>query len=289
MEPADLRRAVPAAMSTVSAVGLRVDDAVVLRDSDKVMLRVLPCDVVVRIEHAARGTAQFELEIAQALATAGAPAAALDARVEPRVYRSDGFAMTLWTHYENDPSRPITAAEYARALERLHAAMRGVAATVPHLTERVAGAESIVADPDVSPALADEDREFLATVLPDLTRKVRTSSEQVIHGEPHPGNILRTNDGPIFIDLETCIRGPIEFDIAHAESFTGAEIDLRALDVAEHYVGADSELVRSCVLLTLALITTWRWHRDDQLPDGRGLGVEWLRELRSRLDEGSGE
>jgi len=39
--------------------------------------------------------------------------------------------------------------------------------------------------------------------------------EQLLHGEPHPGNVLGTKDGPLFIDLETCCRGPIESGLAH--------------------------------------------------------------------------
>jgi hypothetical protein len=32
------------------------------------------------------------------------------------------------------------------------------------------------------------------------------------------------------------------------------------------------------------MITTWRWDRDDQFPDGRRLGVEWLGQIRAALD-----
>jgi hypothetical protein len=34
----------------------------------------------------------------------------------------------------------------------------------------------------------------------------------------------------------------------------------------------------------LAMIATWRWERDDQLPNGRQLGTEWLNQLRTALD-----
>ena len=30
----------------------------------------------------------------------------------------------------------------------------------------------------------------------------------------------------------------------------------------------------------LAMITAWRWDRDDEFPNGHRLGVEWLSELR---------
>jgi len=45
--------------------------------------------------------------------------------------------------------------------------------------------------------------------------RTATTAEQLLHGEPHPGNVLSTKNGLVFIDLETCCRGPVEFDIAH--------------------------------------------------------------------------
>ena len=87
----------------------------------------------------------------------------------------------------------------------------------------------------------------------------RGGPEQLLHGEPHPGNLLFTTEGPLFIDFETCCRGPVEFDLAHAPD-----------DVVEHYAGADGELLRACRMLVLAMITTWRWDRDDRSPTGAG-------------------
>jgi hypothetical protein len=43
-------------------------------------------------------------------------------------------------------------------------------------------------------------------------------------------------------------------------------------------------LLRECRLLVLAMITAWRWDRDDQLPNGRQLGAEWLSQIRAALD-----
>lgn len=33
----------------------------------------------------------------------------------------------------------------------------------------------------------------------------------------------------------------------------------------------------------LAMITAWRWDRDDQLPNGRRLAQEWFSELRALM------
>src|SRR6266496_1245246 len=40
----------------------------------------------------------------------------------------------------------------------------------------------------------------------------RGAAEQLLHGEPHPGNVLTTKNGLLFIDLETCCMGEVEFD-----------------------------------------------------------------------------
>jgi Ser/Thr protein kinase RdoA (MazF antagonist) len=262
-------------MSTASALDLRVDDAVVLHDSNKLTLRLLPCDVVARVAHVAHQVAQFEVELARRLAETESPLAALEPRVEPRVYERDGFVVTLWTYYEPVAPRELSPAEYANALERLHAGMRKLDVTTPHFTDRVAEAQRLVASRDRTPALGDADRELLSTTLLSLRRAIgdRGAAEQLLHGEPHPGNVLSTKVGLRFIDLETCCRGPIEFDLAHVPE-----------EVSERYPDVDHELLRECRILVLAMIATWRWDRDDQLPNGRQLGTEWLSQIRAALD-----
>ena len=197
--------------------------------------------------------------------------AELEPRVEPRVYVRDGFAVTLWTYYEPVPPRDIAPAEYAQALERLHAGMRQIDLTAPHFTDRVAEAQWLVGNRAQTPELADADRELLGNTLRSLRRAIvdRGAPEQLLHGEPHPGNLLRTKKGLLFIDLETCCRGPVEFDIAHAPD-----------EVSEHYPACDQDLLRECRVLMLAMITAWRWDRDDQLPNGRQRGAEWLNQIR---------
>ena len=272
MRASDVARAVDAGVSTANALELRVDDAVVLHNSNKLTLRLLPCDVLARIAPAAEQVAQFEIELAQRLAESGSPVAALEPRVEPRVYERDGFVVTLWTYYEPAAPREVSPADYADALERLHAGMRRLDVPAPHFTDRVEEAQLLVASRDHTPALTDADRELLGNTLRSLRRVIgeRGGAEQLLHGEPHPGNVLTTKNGLLFIDLETCCRGPVEFDLAHAPE-----------EVSEHYPGVHQDLLRECRILVLAMITTWRWDRGDQLPNGRQLGTEWLNQIRA--------
>jgi hypothetical protein len=275
MQASEIPRAVAAATWAASSCDLTVDDAIVLHDSNKLTLRLLPCDTLARVAPVAQQDLQFELELAQRLAAAGCPVATLERRVHPRVYERDGFAVTLWTYYAPATLRAVAPFDYASALERLHAGLRTLALPTPHFMERVAEAQQLVASRDQTPALAEVDREFLGATLRNLRRVIgeHGAAEQLLHGEPHPGNVLSTQHGLRFIDLETCCRGPVEFDLAHAPDA-----------VSEQYPGLNRELLRECRLLVLAMVTTWRWDRDDQFPDGRQLGIAWLSQLRAALE-----
>ncbi|MGW3359304.1 phosphotransferase enzyme family protein [Streptomyces bungoensis] len=266
-------------MAIASSLGLAVDDPVVLHDSNKLTLRLLPCDVVARVAPVADQVARFELDLAQRLVASGCPVAAPEPRVEPRVHERDGFVVTLWTSYATVPHREVSPAGYAGALQRLHAGMRTLDVPAPHWTDRVERARRLVADRDRTPALADADRKLLGDTLRDLGRAVgaRGGAEQLLHGEPHPGNVLGTENGPLFVDLETCCRGPVEFDLAHAPE-----------EVGEHCPGGDRDVLRDCRILVLAMATAWRWDRDDQLPDGLRWGREWLSRIRAALESEGG-
>jgi len=243
-------------------------------------VRLLPCDVLARVAHVAHQAgvkAEFEVEVARRLAETDSPVTALEPRVDPRVYVRDGFAVTLWTYYEPVLPRDVAPAEYAQALERLHVGMREIDLTAPHFTDRVAEAQWLIGNRAQTPELGDAGRELLSNTLRKLRWAIgqRGASEQLLHGEPHPGNLLRTKNGLLFVDLETCCRGPVEFDIAHAPE-----------EVSEHYPAANQDLLRECRILMLAMIATWRWDRDDQLPNGRQLGTEWLSQLATLTSGG---
>ena len=275
MHVSEAPRAVAAAMSIASSLGLRADDAIVLHDSNKLTVRLLPCDVVARVAPGAHQIAQFEIELARRLAESGSPVTAADPRVEPRVYQRDGFTVTLWTYYEPAAPGEVSPAGYANALGRLHAGLRELDVHVPHFTDRVEQAQQLVASRGDTPALADADRRLLGDTLRSLRQMIgdHGAAEQLLHGEPHPGNVLTTKNGLLFIDFETCCRGPVEFDLAHAPE-----------EVSGHYPGLDQDLLRQCRILVLAMITTWRWDRGDQLPNGRQLGTQWLGQIRAALD-----
>jgi Ser/Thr protein kinase RdoA (MazF antagonist) len=264
-------RAMAAATYLVGTLDLPVNDAVVIHNSNKLALRLLPCDVFARVAPVGQEVFALEVEVAQRLAALASPVVALEPRVDPRVYDGDGFALTLWTYYETVTLDRATPAEYADGLQRLHAGMRNVEITAPHFMERVAEAVRLVASRDKTPALADADRLLLLSTLQSARDQIqsRGAAEQLLHGEPHPGNVLSTQDGPLFIDFESCCRGPIEFDVAHLPEAVSA-----------NYPDVDQVILEQCRRLVLAMVAAWRWDVRDEFPDGRQHGRDILTLLR---------
>lgn len=289
MHPSELPKATAAALAIASELDLTAEDAVVLNDSDQIAVRLLPCDVVAMVapttlwDAGAESGAAFTVELAQRLAETGSPVAALEPRVEPRAYMRDGFVATLWTYYENepfpDPDEPATAddtawTDYATALARLHAGMRRIDIRSPHCTDRIDGAQRLVDSRDLTPDLADADRQLLSNTVRDMRRSIiqRGAAEQLLHGEPHPGNVLRTKTGLVFIDLGTACRGPVEFDLAYVPE-----------PVSDQYPNVDQDLLRACRVLMLAMVAAWRWNRDDHFPNRDHWRRILLTDLRAAL------
>ena len=258
MQPSAMQRALAAAVAIASALGLPVDDVIVLHDSNTLTARLLPCDIVARVAPIAHQVAQFEIDLARRLAETHSPVAALDPRAEPRVYERDGFVVTLWTYYKPVTPREVAPTDYANALERLHADMRQLDVRTPRFTDRVEEAQLLVDSSNLTPDLADADRGLLIATLRSRGEAIidRGAAEQLLHGEPHPGNVLSTKSGPLFIDFETCCRGPVEFDLAHVPE-----------NVSARYAAADEDLLMECRGLVLAMVAAWRWDPGDQFLD----------------------
>ena len=260
-----------AATALAAELHLRVDDAVVIHNSNKLALRLLPCGVLARVALAGQEAAALEVELALRLAGTASPVAALEPRVEPRVYERDGFAVTVWTYYEAVAPDLGLPGAYADVLQRLHTGMRSVEIATPHFLDRAAEAERLVTDRDETPALAEADRHLLLSTLQGARERIRNrgAAEQLLHGEPHPGNLLSTCDGLLFIDFETCCRGPIEFDVAHVPE-----------EVSARYPNVDQVLLAECRRLVLAMVAAWRWDIRDGFPDGHQHGRDILSLLR---------
>lgn len=185
MEASHVRRAVEAAQSTARALGLPVDDAVVIHNSDRIAVRLIPCDVLARIApHTWEDGLQFEAEVARRLAETDSPVGALEPRAEPRVYLRDTFALTLWTYYEQVGA--LAPADYADALIRIYAGLRQIDLAAPHITDRVAAWAEEVDNRAQTPELPGPDRALLSNTF-HRVRNVMSrwdTGDQLLHGEP---------------------------------------------------------------------------------------------------------
>ena len=272
IQASDVPRALAAAMSTASALGLRADGATILQASNRLTVRLVPADVVARVALPTHEAAAFEVRLAARLAATDGPVGLLDPRVAPRVFEHDGFTVTFWTYYEPRTAGEVPPAEYADALSRLHAGMKRVRVRTPRFTDRVREARQLAGSEDRTPGLGDAERALLMRTFERAMAAIagRRAAEQLLHGEPHPGNVLNTRQGPLFIDLETACRGPIEFDLAHVP-----------LEVSESYPGIDHALLDDCRGLVIAMIAAWLSDRDDRFPSGTEAVAQLLAAVRS--------
>ena len=190
-----MRRARDAAMEVASELDLAVADARALHNSNKLALCVPP-----RTSWPgwlSPGSRSFRQTRDRPSACRGRSSRGeFEPRVEPRVYQRHGFAVTLWTYYEQTRQQ-VLPADYAKALERLHAGMAKIDVTVPHFLDRVAEAQQLAESRDRTPELGDSDRKLLSRTLRSQRRAIsqRLSAEQLVHGEPHAGNLLSTRAG----------------------------------------------------------------------------------------------
>jgi aminoglycoside phosphotransferase (APT) family kinase protein len=260
-----------AATALAAELGLHADDVVLVHNSNKLALRLLPCDVFVRVALGGQDVAAREVELARQLSATSSPVAALEPRVEPRSYGRDGFTFTWWTYYESMAPGPGWPGDYAEALAGLHRGLRSVEMVTPHFLDRATEAERLATHRDETPALAEDDRQLLLSTLQDARERIRSrgAAEQLLHGEPHPGNLLNTPEGLLFIDFETCCRGPVEFDVAHVPQHVSA-----------HYPDVDPVLLAECRRLALAMVAAWRWDVRDEFPHGPRHGRDILAILR---------
>jgi len=80
------------------------------------------------------------------------------------------------------------------------------------------------------------------TLTEDLLKQIRTAYERTgnvdnirLHGDCHPGNILWTDQGPHFVDLDDCRSGPAIQDIWMLLSGDRLEMQTQLIDIMEGY------------------------------------------------------
>jgi hypothetical protein len=210
--------AVAAARGVAAAHGLPVHDVRVLHDGANVVLRLFPAPVVVRVAtltpllrpDPARSFAR-EVELAGALAAAGAAVVPPSDLLPPGPHRNGDTVLSFWTAVDVVPDVP-SPAQAGAALAGLHEALADVPpegtpldTPLDDLTVFVAGATDWGLTAEQAGRLAER----LAAVRPRLDGDVRQ-----LHGDAHPGNLLATPAGWLWCDLEDTCPGPLAWDLA---------------------------------------------------------------------------
>jgi len=195
------------------ALGLTVDDPVVLKDSLNLLVWLRPSSVVARIPvltGLVRGPEALadSLVLARFLADAGVPVSPPSDEVEPGPHvGATGRAMTLWRHLDVR-YEPVDPAAAGRSLRRMHEVAATYDGPLRHAgpVEEIERLAALLAphQPDAAAHLLQL-RESIA--LPD-------GPVQAVHGDAHLGNVAMTSGGLCWLDWEESWRGPIAWDLA---------------------------------------------------------------------------
>jgi len=198
---------------------LRLDaaGADLIRFGQNAIYRLRGQPYVVRIARTVEtADVNIEVRVAKWLADAGFPATALaDIDHLDQPIEVGGRVVTVWEYVPQGPQRP-TVSDLGRILRCLHQLTPPADLELPafrplrNIPRRLALAPSSVKKADI---------EFLRQRAEELDEAYAGLSFELppgpIHGDAHPGNLMRTETGGIVIgDLECFATGPREWDIA---------------------------------------------------------------------------
>jgi Phosphotransferase enzyme family len=240
-ENPDAARALAAARAVALAHSLAFDEAVVVAAGSNVLVRLAPAPVVARVM---TGTAILHGDVERWLTGEVAAGAFLGERglavsptdlLPPGPHEQDGLWMTFWDFVEHDRSPPLPRAdELGGALRELHSAFAdfpGGAGLEP-LSEVRDWLDALLAGLAPSPTLTAQHRHALRAQLRSLSPAVFESAlpAQAIHGDASMSNLLRTDAGLLWNDLEDVCVGPVHWDLA------GLVAEARARGAGEPFV-----------------------------------------------------
>lgn len=202
-------RALRAARAVAHAYGLACEDAVVLPGGSNVLVHLKPTPAVARVMTATavlhndmESWLAREVAVGQFLGERGL-AVAPTSLMPPGPHQRDGLWMTVWDYVPHEPVVP-GASELGHSLRQLHAAL----AEFPGELEPLMGINEWLG------RLIETDS--LHAELDELTPRVFDSSlpAQPLHGDASVTNVLRTDNGLLWNDLEDVCSGPVEWDVA---------------------------------------------------------------------------
>jgi spectinomycin phosphotransferase len=164
---------------------------------------------------------------------------------EPAIRVDDGHGLAVFPYVAGDPGRwgqamaPDDRLRLVRLLAELHRSERMVAPALPRRGLEVPGRQSLDAAlqsldrPWDGGPLSEAARRQLASHADDIAGWLasldrfaaavdsRGSEAVITHGEPHPGNLIRTRDGFALVDWDTVAAARPERDLWMLDDSTG--------------------------------------------------------------------
>lgn len=215
---------IAAAQAVAREHGVACDEAVPIAAGSNVLVHLKPAPVVARVM---TGTAVLHDDPERWLAGEVAVGAFLAERTDlvvaptdllpPGPHARDGLWMTLWTFVAHDAQAPPPAPqELGRSLRGLHAALAGFPGDLPPLSGVRDWLERLLGELRPSPGLTRGDLDRLRARMDAVTPTVFESAlpAQALHGDASISNLLRTDGGLLWNDLEDVCTGPVGWDVA---------------------------------------------------------------------------
>jgi hypothetical protein len=200
------------------------DEAVRIAAGSNVLVHLKPAPVVARVM---TGTAILHDDVEQWLGREIAVGAFVAERSDlvvppsdmlpPGPHEQDGMWMTMWQFVPHDAEAPLPEPrELGRSLRRLHAVLADFPRDLAPLSETSDWLQRLLAELSASPWLTQEDIDWLRFKLDALAPAVFESSlpAQALHGDVSISNLLRTESGLVWNDLEDVCVGPVAWDLS---------------------------------------------------------------------------
>lgn len=270
--------AMRAAVDVAAAHGLSLSERPqVLPGVANTVLAFVEAQVVAKVATSPRAVGRLPLEhaVAGELAALDSPAARPLSGLGPAAHDSTGFMLSFWHYIEPKPIAPTTSA-LAASLSQLHAGLDRTTTDLPHFTTDLLESQRALARPAARNVLSDSDRTMLLGVFEEQLNLISELdlTDHRLHGEPHSGNRLVGPDGIVWVDFESCCRGPREWDIAFLPT-----------EASAHFADLDLALLDGLRRLNHARLATWRSLLAAEFPELRrhaDLDLRYLREREGR-------
>ena len=253
-----------------------------LRRGSNVVLQAPDAHVILRLQHAALADAVEEnLSLVTRLSTGGAPVVP---PLTSHAATTEQVVLTAWP--AGTPVRADDTADLGAVLKALHDIQPPNDLQLVNVTDRFEHRFAEI-PPDVPDRIVKALREHADLAVTTL-RAASSSSDVLLHGDAHVGNLVTLDGSPRLIDLDDLCRGPREFDLAPslASYQRFHRDDRRWADFQEAYgSSADWDLVDTLTVVREATMNTWLaglWAHDPRARDELVRRVEtWDQDWKS--------